>query len=164
MQPEGTSISCTCALSRCPSLLAGRWSWNRLFFSFWYRNRHHTVNQRCLQVEVTRTICRNSFLNKFTTIRPPNLWIATRPGRLSHASSQGLETDCLSTRFIYNLWDRVPRGSIGPYPKLSKGPSACQVHQRLDTVHMKTLWVVEDLALHLAVNPAPVAHDNLNVP
>ena len=73
-----------------------------LFFSFWYRNRHHTVNQRCLPVEVTRTRCRNSFLNKFTTIRPPNLWIATRPGRLSHASSQGLETDCLSTRFIYN--------------------------------------------------------------
>ena len=51
---------------------------------------------------VTRTICRNRFLNKFTTIRPPNLWIATRPGRISHAFSQGVETDCLSTRFIYN--------------------------------------------------------------
>ena len=76
-----------------------------LFFSFWYRNRHHTVNQRCLPVEVTRTRCRNSFLNKFTTIRPPNLWIATRPGRLSHASPQGLETEqSLSTRFIYNIF------------------------------------------------------------
>ena len=52
-----------------------------LFFSFWYRNRHHTVNQRCLPVEVTRTRCRNSFLNKFTIIRPPNQWIATRTGR-----------------------------------------------------------------------------------
>ena len=74
-----------------------------LFFSFWYRNRHHTVNQRCLPVEVTRTRCRNSFLNKFTTIRPPNLWIATRPGRLSHTSFQVVEADCLSTRFIYTF-------------------------------------------------------------
>ena len=35
----------------------------------------------CLPVEVTRTQCRNSFLNKFTIIRPPNQWIATRTGR-----------------------------------------------------------------------------------
>ena len=56
-----------------------------------------------LPVEVTRTICRNSFLNQSTAIRPPNLWIATRPGWLSHTSSQGLETDCLSTRFIYTF-------------------------------------------------------------
>ena len=56
-----------------------------------------------LPVSVTRTICRNSFLNQSTAIRPPNLWIATRPGWLSHTSSQGLETDCLSTRFIYNF-------------------------------------------------------------
>ena len=38
---------------------------------------------------VTRTLCRNSFLNKFTSIRLPNIWIATRPGRSSHVSSKG---------------------------------------------------------------------------
>ena len=37
--------------------------------------------EMCLPVEVTRTQCRNSFLNKFTIIRPPNQWIATRTGR-----------------------------------------------------------------------------------
>ena len=57
----------------------------------------------CLPVEVTRTLCRNSFLNKFTSIRPPNKWIATRPGRFNHVSSQGLETDqSLSTCFNFN--------------------------------------------------------------
>ena len=38
---------------------------------------------------VTWTLCRNSFLNKFTSIRLPNIWIATRPGRSSHVSSKG---------------------------------------------------------------------------
>ena len=37
------------------------------------------------------------------SIRPPNMWIATRLGRSSHVSSQGLETDWnLSTRFNFN--------------------------------------------------------------
>ena len=40
---------------------------------------------------VTRTLYRNSFLNKFTSIRLPNIWIATRPGRSSHVSSKGLK-------------------------------------------------------------------------
>ena len=39
------------------------------------------VPEMCLPVEGTRTQCRNSFLNKFTIIRPPNQWIATRTGR-----------------------------------------------------------------------------------
>ena len=56
-------------------------------FSFWYRNCHQTVNQSCLPVEVTRTTCRNRFLNKFTIIRPPNQWIATRPGKIESCFS-----------------------------------------------------------------------------
>ena len=39
------------------------------------------VPEMCLPVEGTRTQCRNSFLNKFTIIPPPNQWIATRTGR-----------------------------------------------------------------------------------
>ena len=75
-----------------------------------------------LPVEVTRTICRNSFLNKFTTIRPPNLWIATRPGRLSHVSPQGLETEqSLSTRFNFNknyqFYPRIFRKNKSPKVK-----------------------------------------------
>ena len=58
-----------------------------LYFSFWYRNCHQTVNQSCLPVEVTRTTCRNRFLNKFTIIRPPNQWIATRPGKIESCFS-----------------------------------------------------------------------------
>ena len=37
------------------------------------------------------------------SIRPPKMWIATRLGRSSHVSSQGLETDwSLSTCFNFN--------------------------------------------------------------
>ena len=49
------------------------------------------------------TICRTRFLNRFTRIRPPNVWIATRPGRRSHISFQGLESEWrVSFCFIYN--------------------------------------------------------------
>ena len=67
----------------------------------------------CLPVEVTRTLCRNSFLNKFTSIRPPNKWIATRPGRFNHVSSQGLETDqSLSTCFNFKKFCKQLIGCI----------------------------------------------------
>ena len=46
-----------------------------------------------LPVEVTRTSCRNSYHNKFTNIRPPNLWIAIKTGRPHHISAKRLEDD-----------------------------------------------------------------------
>ena len=52
-----------------------------LFFFLVQKPPSH-CQPKCLPVEVTRTISRKSFLNKFTIIRPPNQWIATRTGRL----------------------------------------------------------------------------------
>ena len=51
-----------------------------LFFFLVQKPPSH-CQPKCLPVEVTRTISRKSFLNKFTIIRPPNQWIATRTGR-----------------------------------------------------------------------------------
>ena len=66
---------------------------------------------------MTRTICRNRFLNKFTCIRSPNIWIATRPGRPSPASSQGLETDWRgSTGINHNEASRSSQNhAYGPF-------------------------------------------------
>ena len=60
-------------------------------------------SQQWFDWEVARTICRTRFVNRFTRIRPPNVWIATRPGRRSHISFQGPESEWrVSFCFIYN--------------------------------------------------------------
>ena len=59
--------------------------WSSFFISVQKLSSH--CPKMCLPVEVTRTLCRNSFLNKFTSIRPPIKWIATRPGKIESCFS-----------------------------------------------------------------------------